>query len=109
MQTFVFSFPGLTVKMCSFIRALASWTQLKEPKTVFHDFMQLFVKLTECLVLCFSCETDKKNEKERKKEMTCFGRGIFFLLVCFQSKLACLNSRQVHRGKGRVMKFMLFR
>lgn len=68
MQTFVFSFPGLTVKMCSFTRALASWTQLKEPKTVFHDFMQLFVKLTECLVLCFSCETDKKNEKERKKE-----------------------------------------
>lgn len=68
MQTFVFSFPGLTVKMCSFIRALASWTQLKEPKTVFHDFMQLFVKLTECLVLCFSCETEKKNEKERKKE-----------------------------------------
>lgn len=67
MQTFVFSFPGLTVKMCSFIRALASWTQLKEPKIVFHDFMQLFVKLTECLLLCFSCETDKKNEKERKK------------------------------------------
>lgn len=67
MQTFVFSFPGLTVKMCSFIRALASRTQLKEPKTVFHDFMQLFVKLTECLLLCFSCETEKKNEEERKK------------------------------------------
>lgn len=67
MQTFVFSFPGLTVKMCSFIRALASWTQLKEPKTVFHDLMQLFVKLTECLLLCFSCETEKKK-RERKKE-----------------------------------------
>ena len=75
MQTFVFSFPGLTVKMCSFIRALASWTQIKEPKTVFHDFMLLFVKLTECLLLCFSCETEKKK-RERKKEMTCFGRSI---------------------------------
>lgn len=88
MQTFVFSFPGLTVKMCSFIRALASWTQLKEPKTVFHDFMQLFVKLTECLLLCFSCETDKKNEKERKKEMTCFGSSILpFSLFSVKARL----------------------
>ena len=88
MQTFVFSFPGLTVKMCSFIRALASWTQLKEPKTVFHDFMQLFVKLTECLVLCFSCETEKKNEKERKKEMPCLGRSILpFSLFSVKARL----------------------
>ena len=88
MQTFVFSFPSLTVKMCSFIRALASWTQLKEPKTVFHDFMQLFVKLTECLLLCFSCETEKKNEKERKKEMTCFGRSILpFSLFSVKARL----------------------
>lgn len=108
MQTFVFSFPGLTVKMCSFTRALASWTQIKEPKTVFHDFMLLFVKLTECLVLCFSCETEKKT-REKERNDVCFGRGLFFLLVCFQSKLACFNSRQVHRAKGRVMKFMLFR
>lgn len=69
MQTFVFSFPGLTVKMCSFIRALASWTQLKEPKTVFHDFMQLFVKLTECLLLCFSCETEKKTRKKERNDV----------------------------------------
>ena len=62
-----FSFPGLTVKMCSFVWVLASWTQFKEPKTVFHDFMQLFVKLTECLVLCFFLRNKKKNEKERKK------------------------------------------
>lgn len=105
MQTFVFSFPGLTVKMCSFIRVLASSTQLKEPKTVFHDFMQLFVKLTECLVLCFSCETEKKTRKKERNDVFWKVYSSFF----YQSKLACLNSRQVHRGKGRVMKFMLFR
>ena len=53
--------------MCSFVRVLAPWTQFKEPKTVFLNFMQLFVKLTECLVLCFFLRNKKKNEKERKK------------------------------------------
>lgn len=86
MQTFVFSFPGLTVKMCSFIRALASWTRLKEPTTVFHDFMQLFVKLTECSYFVFPGKQKKK--RERKKEMTCFGSSILpFSLFSVKARL----------------------
>ena len=88
MQTFVFSFPGLTVKMCSFIRALASWTQLKEPKTVFHDFTQLFVKLTECLLLCFSCETDKKKTRKKERNDVFWKRYILpFSLLSVKARL----------------------
>lgn len=87
MQTFVFSFPGLTVKMCSFIRVLASWTQFKEPKNLFPIFMQLFVKLTKCLVFCFFLRKKKKNENERKKEITCFGRSLLSFLFSVNAHL----------------------
>lgn len=79
MQTFVFSFPGLTVKMCSFVWVLASWTQFKEPKIVFHDFMQLFVKLTECLVLCFFLRNKKKTRKEERNNVFWKVSSSFFL------------------------------
>lgn len=87
MQTFVFSFPGLTVKMCSFVWVLASWTQFKEPKTVFHDFMQLFVKLTECLVLYFFLRNKKKKTRKKERNNVFWKVSSFFFFVLSQSSL----------------------
>ena len=92
MQTFVFSFPGLTFKMCSFIRVLASWTQFKEPKTVFLNFMQLFVKLSECVVLCFflrnnNNNNNKKTKRKKERNNVFWKVSSFFFLLSVKARL----------------------